>query len=739
MPAEVGLSEHVAELLGADAGTTIDAFEPDGGAVRLTVSGVFRATDPTAARWGIVPTVLEPRQVGGSAARVEVGVLVSAGSAADVRLALPIGRMTRTVTLPVRPDAIDATSADAVARSVAGLAAAPTSIGLVPSPMVSTSLDRVLDQALERVRTTRAQAGLVLTGVLGAALLVLALATSVVLRRRGDVLALHRARGAGLGAVAAGQAAEHVPLVLLGGVAGVLLAGLVRPGPVPWAWVAPPLVLAALGGPALAAAHARRAGAPPPAHDERRRTAAALRRPLAEGALVVVAAAALASVRARGVGSASGAADLPLLATPVLVAVAVAVLLARVLPPLVRGVRRATTRGRGAVGLLAGARVSAQVLPIAAVALASAVLALALGVQATVRVGTVDGSWRAVGGDVAVAAGTDGWVPEELAGLAGSADAPGVAAAALARVQDGLQVLGQGVDQTVRLVAVDPEDLAGLLAAEPLPDAPALAVLAAAPPPAGPGEPIPALVSGLPTDASGAALSWDGDWLPLDPVGAAPELPAVPGIAGASRTGPATAPRATVVVSRAALAAAWGHPVEASAGWAVGPGAVDAVRGLELGDAAVMTRADWLEATRTAPAPAAFARLLAVSAGLLLALAALAVLLDAAGGAPARTAAAARLRVLGVPRSRTAAVALAEIAAPALVAAAAGVLTGLGLLATLTRPLGLATLTGQASDPGAVLPWTVVWPIPVVAAVAVLAVALAARRYERLTQVLRTA
>lgn len=741
MPVAIGLSEAVAALLGVEPGDTIDAFAPDGGAVRLTVSGVFRAVDPAAPRWGIVPTVLEPREVGGSAARVEVGALVSAGSAADVRLALPLGRMTRTITLPVRPERLDAASADAVARSVAAFASAPTSLGLTPSPMVSTSLDRVLDQAMDRVRITRAQAGLVLTGVLGAALLVLALATSVVLRRRAEVLGLHRARGAGLGAVAAAQALEHVPLVVLGGAAGVLLAGLVRPGPVPWAWVLPPLLLAAVGGPALAAAHARRAGAPPPAHVERRRTAAALRRPLAEVALVVVAVAALASVRARGVGATSGAADLPLLATPALVAAAVAVLLARVLPPLVHGVRRATARGRGAVGLLAGARVQAQVLPLAAVTLASAVLALALGVQATVRAGTVDGSWRAVGGDVAVAAGADGWVPEDLAGLAGT---PGVEATALARVADALQVLGQGVDETSRVVAVDPAELAALLAAEPLPGAAAAAraldVLAAAPLPAAPGDPIPALVAGLPADATGAAMNWQGEWLPLDLLGPAPQLPAVPrsgGAAAGTATG-AIAARATVVVSRAALAASWGHPVEASAGWAVGPGATGAVRGLALGDATVTTRADWLDATRTAPAAAAFARLLVVAAGLLLALAALAVQLDAAGGAPARAAAAARLRVLGVPRSRTALVALAEVAAPALVAAAAGVLVGLGLLATLTRPLGLATLTGQAADPAAVLPWAVVWPVPVVAAAAVLAVLLAARRRERLGQVLRT-
>ena len=72
------------------------------------------------------------------------------------------------------------------------------------------------------------------------------------------------------------------------------------------------------------------------------------RRLTAELALVAIAAAALVSARGRGlVQTATGGVDLLLAATPVLLAGAATVLLARALPPLLRGLSGLAARRRG--------------------------------------------------------------------------------------------------------------------------------------------------------------------------------------------------------------------------------------------------------------------------------------------------------------------------------------------------------------------------------------------------------
>lgn len=748
LPVQVALSVEGAAALGVDVGDVLRLKTPDSETAEVRVSGLYEVREPDSRVWAVAPTAVAPKAVGGSAARLEVTALVSDASVAAARLAVPPGRFARTVTFDVVPDALDG-SADLVARQVAGLLAAPTSLG-EPGATVSTQLGVLLSDALGRVRAVTAQATLVLSGVIAAALLVLLLATAAVVRRRGPVLAHHREHGATLPAVAASLLAESVGLAVAGGLLGVLGAGLLVPGPVPWAWVLPPLALVVVAGPLLGAASAARSTAPPPADRASQaagrgprgwaaRGTSGARRVVLELALLLLATGAVVALRGRGATASADTlgADLVVVAMPVLVAAVVAVAVQRVLPGVLRGVRRAASGARGPVGILAAARARVGALGVLALVVTTSLVGVALTVESTVRAGQLDGAVESVGGEAVVVARADPGVPASIADLRGTA---GVELAA-ARVVDGVQVIGSGVDDPARLVVVDPEELAAYLTAAGLPGADALRELAAAAPSgagAGPGsddEPLPVLAAGLPADATGLSLRWQRTSVPVAPVADAPALPAVPGLEAAE---------ATVVVPRDALEAVLDDTVTDTVAWLAGPGVDAAVDGLVGGDgrvdgAVLTTRAGWLADVRDAPVVAGFRLLLLAAALLLVVVAALAVLLDVTSGATRRAGALAGMRVLGMSRRLGVGVLLGETLAPVLLPAVVGVATGVGLSALVAGPLGLGSLTGQAGAPQLVVPVTVVVPVVVVAVATVVTVAVEAARHQRvrLGQVMR--
>lgn len=754
LPVQVALSVEGAAALGVDVGDVLRLKTPDSGTAEVRVSGLYEVREPDSRVWAVAPTAVAPKAVGGSAARLEVTALVSDASVAAARLAVPPGRFARTVTFDVVPDALDG-SADLVARQVAGLLAAPTSLG-EPGATVSTQLGVLLSDALGRVRAVTAQATLVLSGVIAAALLVLLLATAAVVRRRGPVLAHHREHGATLPAVAASLLAESVGLAVAGGLLGVLGAGLLVPGPVPWAWALPPLALVVVAGPLLGAASAARSTAPPPADRASQaagrgprgwaaRGTSGARRVVLELALLLLATGAVVALRGRGATASADTlgADLVVVAVPVLVAAVVAVAVQRVLPGVLRGVRRAASGARGPVGILAAARARVGALGVLALVVTTSLVGVALTVESTVRAGQLDGAVESVGGEAVVVARADPGVPASIADLRGTA---GVELAA-ARVVDGVQVIGSGVDDPARLVVVDPEELAAYLTAAGLPGADALRELAAAAPSgagsgagagAGAGsddEPLPVLAAGLPADATGLSLRWQRTSVPVVPVADAPALPAVPGLEAAE---------ATVVVPRDALEAVLDDTVTDTVAWLAGPGVDAAVDGL-VGDdgrvdgAVLTTRAGWLADVRDAPVVAGFRLLLLAAALLLVVVAALAVLLDVTSGATRRAGALAGMRVLGMSRRLGVGVLLGETLAPVLLPAVVGVATGVGLSALVAEPLGLGSLTGQAGAPQLVVPVTVVVPVVVVAVATVVTVAVEAARHQRvrLGQVMR--
>lgn len=724
LPVEVGLSEQVAAALGVGVGDALTVVDPDGARIAVPVTGVFRPVDAAARVWRVAPTVISPRTVGGLAGRVAVSALTSATSVPAARYDLPEDRLVVSYTFDSVPTTLDARSADETARAVRALVAAPRTLGLpAASPTVTTRLDRLLEDAQDRVAATTAQAAVVLSGVVATALLVLVLAASLLVRRRASVLAHQRALGATLGALAGAAAAESLALVLVGSSIGLAVAGMLVPGPVPWGWVVPPMVLAALIPPVLTARVGGRSAAPPPARRTGRAPArgAGLRRPLVEATVVLLAAAGLVTLRARGARSAAGSlgADLVVTAAPVLVAAAVAVLLLRLLPPVTRWARRAAARTRGPITLVAVARTPVAVVPVLTLVLVAAMSTLVLALQATVRSGQEAGSWATVGADVVLTAAPEPGLPEDLATDLGVAPEVLVATA---RVVEGTQLLGDGVDEVARLVAVDAAAEARLLAATPAPDAPGLAALGGADAAA-----IPALVSGVRPGATSLNLRWDGESIPLEVVGVAPDLP----LADAASS-------VTVVVDRAALADALGRPVQATVAWWAGPGAASAAGSAD--DIAVTTRTGRLDEVRSAPTAAAFDRMLRAAGTVLAGLGIAAVGLAAAAGAVDRRRALLQLRALGLPRRSGGRLVLAELVGPVLGPAVAGMLTGVALSALIVGALGLQSLTHQVGPPALVLPWWVLGTLLGLALAVSVVVAVERPRpgHEELSQMMRS-
>ncbi len=226
-------------------------------------------------------------------------------------------------------------------------------------PTITTRLDLLLERRAEPRGGGDRAGGVVLSGVVATALLVLVLAASLLVRRRRRVLAHQRALGASLGAVAGAAAAESLALVIVGSSVGLTVAQLVVPGPVPWAWVVPPVVLAALVGPCSPCA--RRASRGPTARPPHRSARAAGRCPAAPpGRAHRPAARGREPAHPAGAGSPVGRRQPRRRpgrhVRPVLVAAAVAVLLLRLLPPVARWARRSASGTRGPIPIVAVAR-----------------------------------------------------------------------------------------------------------------------------------------------------------------------------------------------------------------------------------------------------------------------------------------------------------------------------------------------------------------------------------------------
>ena len=234
--------------------------------------------------------------------------------------------------------------------------------GVQEVPAVTTGLGGLLDRYERDVAVTSVMTSFVTGGVTALAVLVLALTALLGAQRRDREVRLLRARGASraqvLGLVAVATSVLAVPLAAVAAAAVVLLV----PGDTSRsAWVEVALVVVL---PPLVAvvATARRVRAIDEVPEETTRTVRAARRVVLEVAVVLLAVLAVTTVRSRGAVIAAGRTDWYAAVTPVLVALAAAVVALRVMPWPVSRLAGVAERGRGLVafvGLTRAARTGA--------------------------------------------------------------------------------------------------------------------------------------------------------------------------------------------------------------------------------------------------------------------------------------------------------------------------------------------------------------------------------------------
>jgi len=725
-PVQVGLSEEDAAALGLGPGDRIPLADEFRRVKDVTVSGIFRPDDSDDPTWRLAPWLLRPVSGSDGVGTTRLGGLLSPGSLPDARLAFEEDELERTVRFSPEPAAFDSGTADAITGTLATLKATSGASSVLDTSLRwETLLDGVLRDVQIRVDAAAAQASVLLIAVLAAAVLVLLLAADLLARRRARALTAARHRGAGLADLATELTLESTAVALVAAAVGLALARAVAPG-VAWWWAIPVAVAAAAADPAfgtLLAARATRDRRAPANRSARRwiRQTEQLRRAAVEVAVLIAAAAALVALHQRGIVPPAGGGTLPSSA-PALAAIAGTLVLLRLLPAAIRFTLRRALRSRrplAAIGTARAAATATRALPLLVMVAAATLASYALAFDATADRGLADGTWRTVGADGRVdvnpASGID------AAALAREiAAAPGVRQVVAAQVIDGARVTTESTLTTPRVVIVDAAAYQRLLAATPLPDAPALARLTES----GRGGGVPALVR----SADGTLRPGVRMRLPRDDAPAV-ELQAV-----------GTAPTVgdgedTVIVDASALAAA-GVPVVPNTIWVDGPGTA---RALAANPAAVL-RSEVLHERRTAPLTAGLLRLALTSAAALLALGLLGLALGASSAAPERWQTLGRLRTLGLRLREARWVALGELLPPVAVAALAGPPLGI-LLAYLTfGPLALRLLVGTEADPPVAVPW---WGAVAVAVVFIAAVAVvvplesALRRRRRLSEVLR--
>jgi putative ABC transport system permease protein len=739
---EVGVSAAAADQLGISVGDRFAVKGPSRGAVAAVVSGLYEPLDAGSPLWSAHPDLLHVMPTASTAAAVgRMAMLLSDASLPDMLLGTPTQTVATISRFPAAPDGLLATDTHAVEQAVVKLTTDPSMLTGADgnTPVVTTELGAVLQAADARLLAGTAQASVLLIGLAAVGALALVLAARLLVVRRETFLLAERARGASVASVVVRALLESVPLVAVAAAAGALGAWLLEPDPRGSWTVAALVAVVAAAAPAVSAARVVRGawtGRRLPANRvdrerllRRRRT----RRLTAELAVVAVAAAALVSVHTRGLlQTTTGGVDPLLAATPVLLAAAATLLVARALPPALRGLSRLAAHRRGLTPLVATARASGTAgtrVPLLTLTVAIALVVFCGTTAVTVQRGQLAAADIVVGAPVRL----DGAIPAET--LEALRAEPGVTAVAGALAL-GNRTFGKESGTKAQLLLVDAADLAAVLSAAGRPVDPGLATLGDAT-----GADVPALIS--PALESTArlvqpAVMGKSRFVGLDIVGTTQHPPVV----ALEATGAPADTDAVVIVDRARFQAASDIDLPSSTAWVDGPGAVDAVRAAGLQDAGITVteRSAWLSAWRSSPLTAGLVSLL-VAVGLALAgYAAVALVLTVVATSRERGRTLSALRTLGLDASTARAMTFGELAPLALAALVAGTAVGIAVPWMLTGALGLDLVTGAAEATTLQVTW-----VPIVGAAVVVLAALAVavvvesavRRRDRLGEVLR--
>ncbi|MEL7975849.1 FtsX-like permease family protein [Isoptericola sp. F-RaC21] len=688
-PVQVVVSRSAARTLGWELGGTYDVdvwkFPP------LRVVGLTAPVDPDATTWYHQPFARDAQvsTTPGGATVATAAVYV------DPAMIFPLTFREAQTELwyPVTVEGIGSDDVAALADQVRGLTHATLEVR--PDDPVTlqarTGLSDVLDALMRERVTTDALLAVLVVGPLGALGAVMVLAARLVVERRRSALAVLLARGATGARLRLLTAAEGLAVSVPAAALGVLLGLLVRPGAVTGTqllWAA-----AAALAPAVAAAAVT---VPRSLRAERRDLAAGTGgrwRRTAELAVVGVAALAAFLLARRGVvgGAGDGGVDPLVAATPLLVAVAAALVAVRVVPVLARGLERLLSRRRDLVPFLGAARATRApaggVVPALALVLAVSVGATSAVLLSTVDAGVARQAHVRLGADLRVSG--PALSEQDVAALRA---VDGVAAVATtARVTEtGHLTWPDGHTRSVQVLAVDGAALAAVQ--EDVPDAPA-GVAALDRPAADGALPLLALrVPGVAAGTSGLVLDLQDETVDVAVAGAADQVPGV-----------SDAP-STIVLDSGVLAGPLDMPTEPHTALVAlddgaDPARVAAAVRAAVPGADVDDRTSAAAALLESPAAEGIAAGARVSVALAGVLVALTVALTLVLAAPDRDRLLAVLRSMGLRRSESRGLVAWEVAPWALAALVVGALVGTAVPALLRSRVDLTSLTGGGPQP----------------------------------------
>jgi putative ABC transport system permease protein len=677
--------------------------------VTIQVTGIVVPADPDSSFWGIDPGILAARfqAEGTPPTQFWAGaVLTGPDEAGELRAYFGPRNPQLEWVFPldvsslddqqVRPlsDALDkiSTHTPALSGPVAPVAATLTA----SSGMLSS-----VNQFIATAQSVDTLLWLLYVSLTVAGLAVLLLAARMVVLRRSTEITVIRARGGSLGQIAVGTGRDAALLcVPAAGIAAVLAilvvpgAGSVQGAGSAGGWWPPLAVLAAaVLGPALIAAWQHRLPRRRAAVPRRQRARPRL---VMEAALVAASVAGIVVLRNQGVPAGSGV-NFYSSSAPVLVAIPGVIVVLRLYPLVLRGLRRAAARSSRApvfLGLARASRAAAltPALPVFALVLALTVAAFAGMVRDAVINGEVAASWRTAGADVTVTA-------SDPARSFTISPAAARAVAAVPGVTHAAEVMNESwttrAGSRINVLAVDPASYAGLVARTPgFPPVPA-GLLAT---PGQAGAPQPVLVSpqaaallGAPGQGGGA-VTLSTRQSSLQPVrvrvaGVIASTPALP------------AGGAFVIMPLAAVKSAVTPPQPAGVnemlltGGSIDRARLTAVLRQALPGGAATFRSDVLSALTSGPLQQGAFMLfsLAVVVAAILGLAVM--LLDLALGAAEREATLARLATMGLGEGQRAWVVALEVLPAVIAAAVAAWACALALPRVLAPDLDLSVFT----------------------------------------------
>jgi putative ABC transport system permease protein len=627
--------------------------------------------------------------------------------------------------------------ASAVSSQSAGaygqFAARASGFRFAQAPVLSSRLLTDLTTIQSQLATTNALVAFVIAGIFAAALLLILLCAGLAADLYQAEFALLRARGGSVRQVARLALARAAGSAGPGFIVGLVLAVLIlRAGnDIATAWLLPAVAaLFAFACIPLRAAWRVRRGVVPA--DARRAEVAvpkrSPRRAIAELTVVLAGVAAVVALQIRGL--ASGGNELAL-AIPLLVAAAVSIALARLLPVPVRLLIPLAMRRRGSVGFLGLARAGRSgigtILPALALVLTMTLAAFGWMVTRSVYAGEVATSWVQSGADAVVSATGNRTI--STGDQRAFAMVPGVRHTALVFTAAADSVytatlfpvprphLAAGYSFDTGLLVADPAQYAALAADTPWPAFPASALARR------PG-PVPILISaGAATDDENRAvigtrqiLSIGGTIAPVVVAGIISATPAFPA-GGSYVVLPQWAAGRFPVLP--------GMTVMLATGPRLGPAAMTAVAKKLVPGGQVVVRSLLLRGLRTT-ASQYTVRLLIMSVWLAIALSLVAMAFGLAATGQSRMHLRSRMTALGMSAREASALALTD-AIPLLSVAIVGMAgAGTALVLISGRVINLGPVTGSAGE----VPVALDWPGLAVPAVAAVILALAGIGFE---------